>query len=165
MPAGVRRMADDEMPRLPARRRVLKHAAALSLVSVLPVDLWATPEDMQQAMRAAFGERSITPGRVSLTLPALAENGNSVRLRVSVDSPMNAADHVRFIQLFSPENPLPDIARYEFFAASGRAEVETRIRLSAEQDVVAVAGLSDGSLWSGAAHIVVTEAACIDALI
>jgi len=158
-------MADRGMPRLAGRRQLLRRAAALSLVSVLPVDLWATPGDMQQAMRDAFGDRPVTPGRVSLTLPALAENGNSVRLRVQVESPMTPEDHVRFIQLFSPENPLPDIARYEFFASSGRAEVETRIRLSAEQDVVAVAGLSDGSLWSGSAHIVVTEAACIDALI
>jgi sulfur-oxidizing protein SoxY len=158
-------VADDEALRLPGRRRVLKGAAALSLISALPIDLGATPEDMQQAMRAAFGGRTITPGRVRLTLPALAENGNSVRLHVAVESPMDPVQHVRFIQLFSPENPLPDIARYEFFAASGRAEVETRIRLSAEQDVVAVAGFSDGSLWSGTAHIVVTEAACIDALI
>jgi hypothetical protein len=42
--------------------------------------------------------------------------------------------------------------------------VETRIRVSAEQDIVVVAGLSDGSLWSGSAHIVVTVAACLDAL-
>ena len=45
-------------------------------------------------------DRTITPGRVKLKLPALAENGNSVRLTVSVDSPMTEADHVRFIQLF-----------------------------------------------------------------
>jgi sulfur-oxidizing protein SoxY len=148
-----------------SRRRLVRSAAALPLLAFLPLTLRATPEEMRIAMRAAFGDREITPGRVQIKLPALAENGNSVRLSVSVDSPMTEADHVRFIHLFAPENPLPEIARYEFTPASGHAEIETRIRISAEQDIVAVAGLSDGSLWSGAAHIVVTEAACIDALI
>lgn len=148
-----------------SRRQVVRRAAILPLLTLLPLELRATPEEMRAAMRAAFGDREINPGRVQLTLPALAENGNSVRLSVAVDSPMTDADHVRFIHLFAPENPLPEIARYEFTPASGRAEIETRIRISAEQDIVAVAGFSDGSLWSGAAHIVVTEAACIDALI
>lgn len=157
-------IADQGAPLL-SRRRWLQGVATASLLTVLPIDARATPATMREALRAAFGDRPITPGRVRLTLPALAENGNSVRLTVAVDSPMSDAEHVRFVQLFSPENPLPDIARFEFTAASGLAEVETRIRLSAEQDVVAVAGLSDGSLWSASAHIVVTEAACIDALI
>jgi sulfur-oxidizing protein SoxY len=161
-------MTELEIPSIlpsPSRRRLLRQAAALPLALMLPGTLRATPEEMREAMRRAFGEATITPGRVRLELPALAENGNSVRLTVSVDSPMTEADHVRFIQLFAPENPLPDIARFELSAASGIAEIETRIRISAEQDIVAVAGMSDGSLWSGSAHIVVTEAACIDALI
>ena len=66
------------------------------------------------------------------------------------------------------ETPAPAVRvgqRFELSVSSGIAEVETRIRISAEQDIVAVAGMADGSLWSGSAHIVVTEAACIDALI
>jgi len=149
----------------PSRRRWLRRVATLPVLALVPPELRATPQSMREAMRAAFGDQDIRVGRVQLSLPALAENGNSVRLNVAVDSPMTDTDHVRFIQLFSPENPLPEIARFEFTPASGKAEIETRIRISAEQDVVAVAGLSDGSLWSGSAHIVVTEAACIDALI
>lgn len=158
-------MSDAAHRRALSRRQLVRSAAAMPLLTLLPLRLRATPEEMRVAMRAAFGDREITPGRVQMKLPALAENGNSVRLSVAVDSPMTEADHVRFIHLFAPENPLPEIARYEFTPASGRAEIETRIRISAEQDIVAVAGFSDGSLWSGAAHIVVTEAACIDALI
>lgn len=153
------------IPPSPSRRRLLRQIAMLPLALLLPGTLRATPAEMREAMRRAFGEATITPGRVRLKLPALAENGNSVRITVSVDSPMTETDHVRFIQLFAPENPLPDIARFELSAVSGIAEIETRIRISAEQDIVAVAGMSDGSLWSGSAHIVVTEAACLDALI
>lgn len=154
----------DGAPRGLSRRRWLGRTATVSLIAMLPLRAGATPEDLRKALGSAFGDRDITPGRVRLTLPALAENGNSVRLTVAVDSPMTESDHVHFIQLFSEQNPLPDIARFELSAANGLAQVEMRIRLSAEQDIVAVAGLSDGSLWSGSAHIVVTEAACLDAL-
>jgi sulfur-oxidizing protein SoxY len=127
--------------------------------------LSATPAELQQAMSQAFGESTIARGRVALTLPALAENGNSVRLSVAVDSPMSDVDHVQFVQLFAEANPLPDIARFELGPLSGRAQIETRIRLSAEQSIIAVAGMNDGSLWSGSASIVVTIAACLEGLI
>ena len=147
------------------RRDWLAGAAAITGYVLLPMPLSATPADMQKAMREAFGDASIETGRVALTLPALAENGNSVRLSVAVDSPMTENDHVQFVQLFAEANPLPDIARFELNALSGRAEIETRIRLAAEQRVVAVAGMNDGSLWSGSASIVVTIAACLEGLI
>ncbi len=116
-------------------------------------------------MRNAFGNRPIQPGRVALKLPALAENGNSVRMQVSVESPMTDADHVKTVHVFAEANPLPDIVRFELGPLSGLAQIETRIRVAAEQHITAVAELSDGTLWSGSAHIVVTEAACLDALI
>lgn len=147
------------------RREWLARAAAFTGCVLLPMPLSATPADMRQAMRQAFGDSPIASGRVALTLPVLAENGNSVRMSVAVDSPMTDEDHVEFVQLFSEANPLPDIARFELGPLSGRAEIETRIRLSAEQRVVAVAGMNDGSLWSGSASIVVTIAACLEGLI
>ena len=151
------------------RRDWLAGAAAITgyslLPMLLPMPLSATPADVQKAMREAFGDSPISTGRVALTLPALAENGNSVRLSVAVDSPMTEKDHVEFVQLFAEANPLPDIARFELNALGGRAEIETRIRLAAEQRVVAVAGMNDGSLWSGSASIVVTIAACLEGLI
>ncbi|MEM7003003.1 MAG: thiosulfate oxidation carrier protein SoxY [Pseudomonadota bacterium] len=145
-----------------SRRTALKAGLA---VAATPLIGWTLPTKLDVLLREAFGARPIQAGKVSISLPALAENGNSVPITVAVDSPMNKVDRVHFLQLFAPQNPVPRLARFEFSAASGVAEVETRIRIADEQDVVAVAGLADGSLWRGAAHIVVTEAACIDALI
>ncbi len=150
--------------RVLSRRQVLKRSVVLSMGTLL-LPGHAAADQLQRALKRAFGDTPIQPGRVTLALPALAENGNSVRLTVRVDSIMRGDDRVAFVQLFSPANPLPDIARFDFSAASGLAEVETRIRIAGEQDIVAVAGMVDGSLWSGSAHIVVTEAACLDALI
>ena len=146
------------------RRHWLTGAGTLVTASLHPTLLAATSEPVLTALERAFPGADIQTGKVAIEMPALAENGNSVRIRISVDSPMTEADHVTFIQLIAEANPLPDVARFEFSPASGLADIETRIRVSAEQDIVAVAGFSDGSLWLGSAHIVVTVAACLDAL-
>jgi sulfur-oxidizing protein SoxY len=120
----------------------------------------ATPETMQAALDAFTGGAPITPGRVTLKIPLLVENGNSVPLDVSVDSPMSAEDHVVEIAIFNELNPLPDTARFHLGHRSGLAAVETRIRLSGSQTVHAVARMNDGSFWSAATDVIVTAPAC-----
>jgi sulfur-oxidizing protein SoxY len=43
--------------------------------------------------------------------------------------------------------------------------VSTRVRLATSQTVVALAEMSDGSVWSSSANVVVTLAACIEDLL
>ena len=74
---------------------------------------------------------------------------------------MTADDHVRQIAIFSPRNPIANVARFQLGPRAGRAAVATRIRLGGTQAVQAVAEMSDGSLWSGSAQTVVTLAACV----
>jgi sulfur-oxidizing protein SoxY len=99
---------------------------------------------------------------VTLQLPAVADNGNSVAMTVSVESPMTEKEFVRAIQLISEKNPVRDMATFYLGAHSGRAEVSSRIRLNGTQKVVAIAELSDGTFWSAAVQIEVREAACTD---
>jgi sulfur-oxidizing protein SoxY len=99
---------------------------------------------------------------VKLELPVLADNGNSVPLKVTVESPMTEADHVRAIHLLSDRNPERNMARFQLGPRSGRAEIVTRVRLAGSQRVIALAELSDGSYWMDAAEIIVTLSACID---
>jgi len=145
-----------------ARRALLSLPLALALA---PLKANATPDSMAKAMAQAYGKRRLNDGRVTLKVPALAENGHSVALRVSVDSPMLADDYVRRIDLFSEKNPLPVVAAFEFSPLSGRAEVNTRIRLADSQTIIAVAEFSDGSLWMTSSKTIVTLAACMDFLI
>jgi sulfur-oxidizing protein SoxY len=98
---------------------------------------------------------------VTLEIPALAENGNSVPMTIDVDSPMTADDHVRSLRVFSEKNPLPQVATYRFSPTAGRARIATRIRLAGSQVITAIAEMNDGSLWSGSAKTIVTLAACI----
>jgi sulfur-oxidizing protein SoxY len=123
----------------------------------------ATREDMAEAMAEALDkDASIKVGRVKIELPALAENGNSVPLKINVESPMTAADHVKAIYIFSERNPVPNVVRFHLGPRSGVARIQTSIRLAAAQRITAIARMSDGSLWSDGADVVVTQAACLD---
>lgn len=148
-------------PQLWHRRAFLAAAGAAVSTALLPLSAAAEPEDADEAIRKLFGDRAIREGRVTLKLPPIAENGNSVQLTVSVDSPMTEKDHVRKIAIISPRNPIPEVAIFNLSHASGRAEVSTRVRLAGTQSLRAVAEMSDGSLWAGKASTYVTLAACI----
>ena len=147
------------------RRGWLRDAAMSFAISATPLPLWATPEEVTRDLAEIFGETPIREGRVALSLPALAENGNSVALGIDVDSPMSEADHVVSVHVFAEKNPLPRVAEFELGPLAGKASIRTRIRLADSQSVLAVAKMSDGSLYSGTASIEVTQAACLDFLI
>ena len=53
--------------------------------------------------------RRCSKGKVKLDLPPLVENGNTVPLTVTVESPMTAADHVKAIHVFTEKNPQPNV--------------------------------------------------------
>jgi sulfur-oxidizing protein SoxY len=143
------------------RRNVLAGGAgALALLVVRPAR--ATPETMATAIGEFTGGAEIRKGRVALDIPALVENGNSVPLKVTVESPMTADDFVRTIAVFNQRNPQPNVAQFHLTPRAGRAEVSTRIRLGDSQTIVAIAQMSDGSFWSGEADLVVTLPACVE---
>ncbi len=122
-----------------------------------------TDDPLAPLVRDLTGGAAPTAGRVGIDTPRLADNGYSVPIKISVDSPMTATDHVRSITLLSPRNPRPLIAKFVLGPTAGRAEVATRVRLNGSQTVLAIAQLSDGSFWSGTAEVEVTESACLDA--
>ena len=153
-----------DMDRDRSRREILQAAAALAgcgvLLSIRPAA--ATPEMMQDAVRAVIGEAPVKKGKVKLDLPPLVENGNSVPCTVSVESPMTAADYVKAIHIFNEKNPQPNVISVRLNPRAGRASFSTRIRLADSQTVTAIAELSDGSFWSDDIDVIVTLAACVE---
>jgi sulfur-oxidizing protein SoxY len=123
----------------------------------------AAENDLAPLVAELSGGRPVQEGRVKIDTPPLADNGHSVPVKLSVDSPMTAADHVRSITLLSDRNPRPVIATYHLGPRAGRAVVATRVRLNGTQRLWAIAHTSDGSFWSGYADVIVTESACLDA--
>ena len=133
-------------------------AAGASLLLIRPAI--ATPDELAAALRETFGDRAIQRGRVKLEVPRLAENGNVVPTVVSVESPMTEQDYVRSIHLFAEKNHLPRVLEVRLGPHNGRAVVTSRIRMATSQQVMAVAEMSDGTLWSAAADIEVTVSSC-----
>jgi sulfur-oxidizing protein SoxY len=146
------------------RRQVLGAFVASVLLPVInPSHAVAdVPEHLLPLIHEVTGRVMPTMGKVKLTLPPLAESGNSVPLKIQVESPMTAGEYVKSIHVFSEKNPRPVIARFHLSPQSGKAEINTRIRLAGTQHVLAVAIMSDGSAWLGSTEVVVTAAACID---
>ena len=148
-------------PSLLDRRQMLTGVGGAIAIAATPLPAFASQEDLERARRELFGDHPIQEGRVTVKLPPIAENGFSVPLNVSVESPMVEDDYVRRIAILSPRNPLPNIAQFHFTPQSGKAVVATRIRMSGTQAIQAVAEMNDGSLWSGSMETVVTLAACV----
>src|SRR5437588_7274050 len=129
-------MTDHAMPAttpatMPATRRGFlisagRLAGGLGLVSVFPIrDGRATPATMNAAIKKVVGEAPLRKGKVTLDVPPIVENGNSVALDVKVDSPMTAADHVKAIHVFNEKNPQPNIVSVRLGPRAGRAQIAT----------------------------------------
>jgi sulfur-oxidizing protein SoxY len=147
------------------RRTLIKGAGALACGLLLTVHRSdATPASMQAAIRSVFGNAEIGRGKVTLDIPSLVENGNTVPMTVSVDSPMTATDYVKSIHVFNEKNPQPNVIGIHLGPRAGKASIAARIRLADSQKVVAIAQMSDGSVWSGQVDVIVTLAACVEGL-
>src|SRR3569832_230916 len=136
-----------------SRRHLLQFASSAAVCSALPVvttrPMSATPAMLASAIRDLVGEATVKVGKVKLEIPPLVENGNTVPMTVTIDSPMTSDDYVKSIHVFNEKNPQPNIGNFHLGPRAGRAKVATRIRLADSQKVTAVAQLSDGSFWSG----------------
>lgn len=143
------------------RRQLL--AAGLGLgACVLVRPAAATPEELQAAIQAYTGGAALQTGRVTLDIASIVDNGNTVPITVTVDSPMTAADHVTAIAVFNERNPQREVAKFSLSPRCGRASVSTRIRLATSQKLVAVARMNDGSFWSHSVDVIVSIAACLE---
>ena len=147
------------------RRDMLLAGIGLGTAALLRLEpAQATPVAMQAAIRRVLGEATARDGKVTLGVPPLVENGNTVPLEVSVESPMTADDYVKAIHVFNQKNPQPNVISVKLGSRAGRARITTRFRLADTQTVTAIAELSDGSFWSASADVIVTLAACVEEL-
>ena len=106
------------------------------------------------------GGKSAVSGKISIELPEIAENGNTVPLQVTVDAPMAADNYVSEVMVVAEGNPNPGVATFHFSPMSGKAEAATRIRLAATQNIVVVAKTSKGEFFTGQKAVKVTIGGC-----
>jgi sulfur-oxidizing protein SoxY len=147
----------------PSRREFLIGSAAIGMASALPLEsASATPAMLEEAIRNVIGEANLQTGKITLEVPPLVENGNTVPVTIIVDSPMSEAEHVKAIHVFNEKNPQPHVISITLGPRAGKARIATRIKLADTQRIVGIAEMSDGSFWTGEANVIVTIAACVE---
>ena len=134
-------------------------SAALASAFLAPPGASAAGQEMDLVEQLAGGTISVSD-RVHLTMPPKFPTGYTVPMELDVDSPMTEDDHVRRIRVFAPENPIPEVAGFNFAAQRSVAHVSTRIRLAKPQYVVAVAEMNDGKLLAAKTWVDVASNGC-----
>src|SRR6056297_3382653 len=133
------------------RRETLAMGAAAAVVTVLPFR--ANASATEDLIAEFTGGADVAEGGVTLDAPEIAENGNTVPIRVS-------ADGATAIMVLAAGNPTPPVATFNFGPLAGSSSASTRIRLAGTQDVVAVAKMPDGSFVRTANTVKVTIGGC-----
>jgi len=144
----------------PTRRRITAAGAAL-----LASPLWVAPRGARaeiksgdnpdgsaiwQKVRASFFENrpivNVGDDVLVLDAPGRAEDAAVVPIAMRSRLPQTAANHVTKLTLVIDNNPSPISAIFAFTPHSGRAYIETRVRVDEYSFVRAIAETSDGRL-------------------
>ena len=141
--------------------RILTRRTALAALAgaLLARNAFATPDQAKEWL-AGHAKGTPGPGKIVLKAPEIAENGNAVPLTVTVEGEMSEKSWVKAIYIAADGNPNPGVAVYEFTPLSGKAEVSLRVRLQQTQKLVAVAEMSDGTLYTANREVKVTIGGC-----
>jgi len=157
-------MTQINTPHDPQRRSLLVGLGAGGLavigMTLVPRAVLADVDSMAMAIKERIGDAATQDGRIGLELPQIAENGNTVPIAFEVDSPMSESDYVKAVHVFAEKNPLPNVATFHFTPRSGKARASTRMRLAKTQNIVAVAEMSDGSVYMAKTEVKVTIGGC-----
>ena len=135
-------------------------AAALAVAGFQITPALASTEDTTKRIMEFTGGKEPAAGKISLNAPEIAENGNTVPISVSVESAMSGDDLVESVMLVADGNPNPAVATFHFTELSGTAAATTRMRLAKTQNVIAVAKMKDGSVFSDTKLVKVTIGGC-----
>ena len=143
------------------RRSTLAAGASAILAAMLaPKMAFATESEVAAEIKKLYGDKPMGQGRIKLDVPEIAENGLVVPVTIDVESPMTEADYVKAVHVFADGNPLPFIVSYMFTPDCGKASASARMRLAQTQNIIAIAEMSNGSLFSTKAQVKVTIGGC-----
>lgn len=145
------------------RRQMLTMTAGVAGMAAIGFPFtaaFASVEDTEKAIMDFTGGKTPESGKITLTAPEIAENGNTVPVSISVESAMSGDDLVDSVVIFAEGNPSPQVATFHFSELSGSAEATTRMRLAKTQNIIAVAKMKDGSVFIDKKEVKVTIGGC-----
>ncbi len=139
------------------RRTVLLTLAGAAVVTAHPALAQLKTGDnpdaspVWQKVRASlFGDKPITSPAddlIELEAPLRAEDAAIVPVAIRTRFPQKADRYVEKVWLVIDNNPSPISAVFNFTPASGRADVETRVRVDEYTHMRAIAQTNDGKLY------------------
>jgi Ca-activated chloride channel family protein len=115
--------------------------------------------NIPQFISKQFNGNSITPSRIIIDAPEIAENGAVVPIRIKEVKIVKPGLHVTDVWIFDDARSSP-VAHFSLGPNARPAELATRIKLPKTSHVYVLARLSDGSLISGQSLVRVTIGGC-----
>src|SRR3954469_18125925 len=91
---------------------VLGAGGAAFALAGWPKGAFAEAKDAAEEIAKFTGGKTAEKGKIAIELPEIAENGNTVPLQVTVDSPMEGGNYVSDILVVSEGNPRPGVAHF-----------------------------------------------------
>lgn len=105
----------------------------------------------KQVRASLYGDRPIVDGGdrvITLEAPGRAEDAAIVPIAIRAAFAQTAERHIRQVTLVIDNNPSPIAAIFSYTLDSGRADIETRVRIDEYTFVRAIAETNDGKLYS-----------------
>jgi len=84
---------------------------------------------------------------ISIKAPLRAESGAQVPFEFSVQYPQDQSQYIKSVTIIADTNPVPLTAVYHFSPDSGKAAINTRIRMESDAYIHVVAETSDGRFF------------------
>ncbi|WP_298830775.1 quinoprotein dehydrogenase-associated SoxYZ-like carrier [uncultured Piscinibacter sp.] len=137
-------------------------AGSAGAANLQPGDDPAASPVWQKVQASLFGGRAIAPapaGMLVLDAPSRAIDAAVVPVAIRSKFPHTASHFVSKLYLIIDANPSPISGIFSFTPDSGRAEVETRVRVDAYSHVRAIAETNDGQLY-GVTRFVKASGGC-----
>ncbi len=110
----------------------------------------------QKVRTSLFADRPIASPAddvIELETPVRAEDAAIVPIAIRTRFPQSASRYVEKLWLIIDNNPSPISAVFDFTPASGRADIETRVRIDEYTHVRAIAQTNDGKLYMTARFV------------
>ena len=146
-----------------ARRKFLITGAAAGAASLLLPGLvrafaeWPekafTTTELQKTLDDLLGGQTPSESGITLTVPAIAENGAQVRVRVQTDLP-----NVETISLLVEKNPVPLTSQF-VVSGSSRPDVSVNLKVRETSRIIALVE-ADGKFYSASGEVRVTAGGC-----
>src|SRR5262249_17971233 len=155
----VRCMRGNEMLPIFNRRETLALGIGL-LGAGLGAGAAPAKNDADETIKTFTSGKTPAEGQANCDLPEIAGIGLTLTLTMLAASPRTEESRVTDVLVVGNENPRSGVGTFHCTPASGVAEANTRIRLAATQDVIAVAKMNDGSFYIASKQVKVTIGGC-----